>query len=206
MDELRDVGLPSPATSGPPEGEDPERRALARLAGTRPLAPRVVVPAAAEAAFYRLNHLEGRLDALFDGLVSDDPDEDEIEEVAPAARRLLAEHVLLDAWIDAFYDACRPLPPRLRVRRSGEAGRAATNGRPALLALRATWAAAWEDDAIVARLQAGAPLRPEPAAAIVHGDDRPLDARAQAEVEAAVGAGWRAYGTDDGAITRLEPA
>lgn len=204
MDELRDVGLPHPATAGPPPGEDPESRSLARLADERALAPRVVVPAAAEAAFYRLNHLGGRLDALFDGLASDDPDEDEIEEVAPEARRLLAGHVLLDVWVDAFYDACRPLPARLRVRRAGDAGRTATNGRPALLALRAVWADAWQDEAIVARLRAGGGVRPEPAATIVHGDDRPLDASAQATVEAVLGGDWRAFADADGAITRLE--
>jgi hypothetical protein len=204
MDELRDVGPPRPANAAPPPGEDAESRALARLADGLALAPRVVVPAAAEAAFYRLNHLGGRLDALFDGLASDDPDEDEIEEVAPEARRLLAGHVLLDVWVDAFYDACRPLPARLRVRRAGEAGRVTTNGRPALLALRAVWADAWQDDAIVARLRAGGPLRPEPAATIVHGDDRPVDARAQAAVDVASGGGWRAFAGEEGAIARLE--
>ena len=204
MDDLRDVGLPHSATSGPPPGDDPETRALARLADAVTLAPRVVVPAAAEAAFYRLNHLGGRLDALFDGLASDDPDEDEIDEVAPEARRLLAGHVLLDVWVDAFYDACRPLASRVRVRRDGEAGRVATNGRPALLALRAVWADAWEDEAIVARLRSGGPLRPDPAATIVHGDDRRVEATVQEAVDAVVGDGWRAFADRDGAITRLE--
>jgi hypothetical protein len=203
MDELRDVGLPLPPDDGPPLGNDPESRSLASLAGVVPYAPRVVVPAAAEAAFYRLNHLEGRLEALFDGVVSSDPDEDDIEEIAPEARRLLASHVLLDAWIDAFYDACRPLPARVRVRRAGRPGLAASNGRPALLALRSVWAAAWQDDAIVARLRAGGPLRPAPAPTLLHGDDRPADAATQATVTARVGSGWRAFVTADGALARL---
>jgi hypothetical protein len=205
MDELRDVGLPGPSTSAPPPGDDPESRALARLADELALAPRVVVAPAAEEAFYRLNHLDGRLTALFEGIASHDPDEDEIEEAAPAARRLLAGHVLLDAWVDAFYDACRSLPARVRVRRAGESGRAATNGRPALLALRRTWAEPWRDEAIVDRLRAGGPLRPRPAATIVHGDDRPADAALQAAVAQRIGTGWRAFLDEAGGLTRLEP-
>lgn len=207
MDELRDVGLPVPLGHRTPPGSDPESRALAAAAadGT-PLAPRVWIPAAAEAAFYRLNHLEGRLDALFSGVASDDPDEDEIEEIAPDARRLIAGHVLLDAWVDAFYDACRSLGPTLRVRRPGSAGRVATAGRPALLAVRAIWAERWEDDAIIARLRAGGGVRPEPAPVVVHAADAPAQPGA---VIAAPGTGPSAAATflaPDGRLTRLLPA
>jgi hypothetical protein len=79
----------------------------------------------------------------------------------------------------------------------------AANGRPALLAVRASWAEAWQDDAIVARLRAGGALRPTPAATIVHGDDGPADAATQATVTARIGSGWHAYATVDGALTRL---
>ena len=199
MEDLRDVGAPLFLGSHAPPGDDPESLWLGGLDGVAPRAPRVWVPAQAEAAF----HLETRLEALFEGVVDDDPDEDEIEEIAPEARSLLAGHVLLDAWVDAFYDACRPLGPRVRVRRPGEAGREATNGRPALLAVRAAWASAWSDDALLDRLRAGGGVRPVPRPLMVHAADAAApEARTEA-VRAHLGAPLHVFVEPDGGVTRL---
>ena len=135
----------------------PELGALARLAaaGVR-LAPLRVVPAEAEETFYRLNNLPAQLSALFSGLDLSNPDEDDLEERAPAAQALLRQHFLLDEFVDLFYAGLSGLPPRLRVRRpntpgSKEDGRVVTKGRPALLALKDTWTDDWTFDALWAR-------------------------------------------------------
>ncbi len=138
----------------------PELAALARLAaaGVR-LAPLRVVPAAAEETFYRLNNLPAQLSALFAGLELRDPDEDDLEERAPTAQALLRQHFLLDEFVDLFYAGLSGLPPRVRVRRPNvpgtqEPGRVVTKGRPALLALKDTWADDWSFGALWARTTA----------------------------------------------------
>lgn len=148
-----------------------EVEALRAAAATTPLAPRVWVPASVEAAFYRLNRLPPRLEALFDGVAGPDPDEDDVEDVAPEARALIAEHALMDLFVEAFYEVLRPLPAAVRVRRLGTAGRVAVRGRPALLALRATWADDFADEAIVRRLRAGGSVVPPARGTVVHADD-----------------------------------
>lgn len=162
--------VPVDASCWGPGGET-ERASLEALHGVVRLARRVVVPAAAEAAFYRLNQLPGRLEALFGNVVSRDPDEDDVEELAPDARALIAQHVLDDVFVEAFYEACGGLTERVRVRRLGEAGDVALRGRPALLAMRAIWAEAWTDAAITERLRNTGELLPPPRAVIVHGAD-----------------------------------
>lgn len=135
----------------------PELGALRTLAtaGFR-VAPIGVVPAAAEETFYRLNNLPAQLSALFAGLDLTDADEDDLEERAPAAVRLVRSHFLLDEFVDLFYAGLAGLPPRLRVRRphapgAAATGRVVTRGRPALLALKETWADEWSFGALVAR-------------------------------------------------------
>ncbi len=139
------------------DSSSPELEALAQLgaAGVR-LAPLRVVPAAAEETFYRLNNLPTQLSALFSGLDLTDPDEDDLEERAPTAQRLLRQHFLLDEFVDLFYAGLAELPARLRVRRlnapgTEAAGRVVTKGRPALLALKDTWMDDWSFDALWAR-------------------------------------------------------
>lgn len=205
MDALNDVGSPFPPSSARPIDASDESRALASLEAPLERSPRVWIPAAAEASFYRLNHLDVAIAERFAGIAGPDPDEDDVEEVAPEVRRLIADHVLLDAWVDAFYDACRPLGPRVRLRRPNQAGASALNGRPALLALRAAWAETWSDDAIVARLRAGGNLRAPASPFVVHADDRPAETSVAAAVERQIGKGWSAYTDDSGAITRLAP-
>ncbi len=124
------------------------------------LAPLRLVPAAAEESFYRLNNLPGRLNALFSGLDFSDPDEDDIEELAPEAQALLNTHYLLDEFVDLFYEGLKGLPGRVRLRRPqvGRArppGRVAARGRPALLALKHLWADDWSFEELTARLKKG---------------------------------------------------
>ncbi|CAN5886285.1 hypothetical protein BH24DEI2_BH24DEI2_20690 [soil metagenome] len=116
-------------------------------------APVLVVPAAAEERFYRLNNLVPQLEALFKNVDPADPDEDDLEEFAPDALALFKTHFLLDEFIDVFYDALHVLPPDVRVRRPGRAGVKSARGRPALVALKDTWAADWSFEALEARLE-----------------------------------------------------
>ena len=124
-------------------------------------APLRLVPAAAEETFYRLNNLPGRLSALFKGVDFADPDEDDVEELAPEAQQLLRSHYLLDEFVDLFYDGLRGLPGRVRLRRPQEAGealrrgRVASRGRPALLALKNLWTDDWSFEGLMARLKTG---------------------------------------------------
>ena len=137
---------------------EPELSALQRLedAGLT-LAPLRVVPAEVEETFYRTNNLPAQLSALFRGLDLSNPDEDDIEELAPEAQALLKAHFLLDGAIDLFYEGLSPLPSRVRVRRSGatdeESGLTATRGRPALIALKNIWVADWSFEALMTRLE-----------------------------------------------------
>ena len=151
------ISLTDPAAAD----TSPELAALAQLAaaGVR-LAPLRVVPSTAEETFYRLNNLPAQLSALFAGLDLSDPDEDDLEELAPAAQTLLRQHFLLDEFVDLFYTGLAGLPARLRVRRPNTLkteggtvaeGRVVTKGRPALLALKDTWADDWSFDALWAR-------------------------------------------------------
>ena len=138
---------------------EPELSALQRLgdAGLT-LAPLRVVPAEVEEAFYRTNNLPTQLNNLFRGLDLSNPDEDDIEELAPEAQGLLKAHFLLDEAIDLFYGGLSPLPSRVRVRRpsadpKGKPGRSATRGRPALIALKNTWVDDWSFESLMTRLE-----------------------------------------------------
>ena len=208
MDEsLTGAGAPWPARSDAPPAMPGEAAELARLAGEVPLAPRVWIPAEAEEAFYRLNHLPPRLRELFAPIASRDPDEDDIEDIAPAARDLLARHALLDSWVDAFYDAVAPLPDRVRVRRPGTPGRTAARGRPALLALRAVWAEAWSDAAVTARLRATGSVALDAAPVLIHdAEDASAAPELAARVAEVLGTPTAVAARDDGAVTRLGSA
>lgn len=155
--------VPLSATATDPAAP-PELGALLRLAEAGfKVAPLRVVPDAAEETFYRLNNLPAQLSALFRGLDLTDPDEDDLEERAPEAQGLVRAHFLLDEFVDLFYAGLDGLPAQLRVRRlaapaeselssgSSLAGRVVTRGRPALLALKETWADDWSFPALRAR-------------------------------------------------------
>ena len=160
--------LPGPSllTSLRPDevgGRHPELAALKTLhLNGVPVAPVLVVPAGAEERFYRLNNLAPQLAALFHGVDPADPDEDDLEEFAPAALALFKTHFLLDEFIDLFYDALTALPGNLQVRRPGQPGLKSVRGRPALVALKDTWAADWSFEALAERLGRTRALVPEP--------------------------------------------
>lgn len=204
----RDVTVPlRVGPDGPPPvpGEPADLAAVA--AAGLPVASAVWVPAAAEEAFYALNRLPPRLVELFDDVDPWDPDEDDIEERSPLARALLARHVLLDDWIDAFYEQLAGLPSSVRVRRPDSEGRVCTRGRPALLALRATWADDWRDDEVLARLRASGSVAVEAGPVFVQdAADAPAPAALARRVEGIVGGPREVYALADGSITRAESA
>lgn len=147
----------------------PELAALAALSRAGlPVADVVVVPGAIEERFYRLNNLPRRLQRLFAAVDPEDPDEDDVEEAAPAAEALIAQHFLLDEVIDDFYAATRRLPAALRVRRAEEDGEIAVRGRPALLALKHTYQRDWSYQAVWGRLAAGRGVALEARPVLVH--------------------------------------
>jgi hypothetical protein len=133
-----------------------------------PVAPVVVVPAPAEEEFYRLNNLATRLEALFCAVDLVDPDDEDVEDLAPAAQALVAGHYLLDEFIDAFYESTAALPETIRVRRPGDDGFVARRGRASLLALKGSWSGDWAFDAIWARLSAGGALLPRARPTLLH--------------------------------------
>ncbi len=121
------------------------------------LAPLRILPEATEEQFYRLNNLPAQLSALFAGLDLVDPDEDDLEELAPEAQRLIRAHYLLDEVVDGFYAGLEGLPQSLRVRRLNtddtvSTGRPVRRGRPALLALKELWAEDWAFEPLWARV------------------------------------------------------
>lgn len=138
-----------------PLRHDPEIAALLTLRGAGfSIAPLRIVEAEAEESFYRLNNLPARLNHLFSGVDPADPDEDDIEELAPEAQHLVYTNFLLDEWIDGFYESLASLPGTLRLRHpSSLPGHTAVRGRPALLALKALWAQAWSFERLMARLE-----------------------------------------------------
>lgn len=116
------------------------------------VAPLAIVPAGVEERFYRLNNLAPQLEALFRRVDLSDPDEDDLEELAPEALALFKAHFLLDEFIDLFYEVLKALPEGLHVRRPSRAGLTSVRGRPALVALKATWAEDWSFEALSERL------------------------------------------------------
>lgn len=171
------------------------------------VAPMAVVPVAVETEFYRLNALPRRIKALFRGVDLRDPDEEDLEDIAPAAAGLVREHALLDEVIESFYEAMVGLPHELEVRRAGSGGVMATRGRPALLALKRLWAADWTAEALTLRLAAqDGGLTPSAAPVLVHGRSGLADAGTSAAVSEALGRQLRAWTDPAGLLTRLSPA
>ncbi len=156
----------------PPQVEPDEHSEIAWLLRAEragiPVAPMVVVPTDVEAGFYALNNLPEQLRRLFDGVAGDDPDEDDLEDIAPHARELVRGRALLDEVIERLYDAFTTLPERVVVRREGADGVATWRGRDALLALKRIWVDDWEVDAIASRLRAGHGLAPRGHSVLVH--------------------------------------
>jgi hypothetical protein len=169
--------------------DDPELETLRRAAADGvAVAPVLVVPSGVEADFYRLNNLPQRLAALFDGVDLDDPDEDDIDEIAPEAQALVGSHALLEEVVEALYERSAELGAELVVRRAGSAGTRVPNGRPALLALKRTWIDDWSAEALLERLVGGRGLAPPARPVLFHG---PEARRAEAfGTSAGIGEAW----------------
>ena len=183
-----------------------EVAALAHLAAAGlPLGSVVVVPAQVEERFYRLNNLPERLTRLFAAVDPTNPDEDDVEEAAPEAERLVRQHYLLDEFIDDFYRATAALPDRLRVRRPLEAGGSALRGRPALMALKRTYQRDWGYDAVWERLSVHGAIALEARPVLLHDDaEGTPSAELVARVREALGPGARPRVTADGRIVGID--
>lgn len=144
--------------------------ALARLEDAGMPLGVVVLPAAIEESFYRLNNLPPRLARLYQGLDPVDPDEDILEEAEDAADRLLAESYLLDDLIDAIYASVQGLPSAVTVRRAGSAGVTATGARGALLAVKRCYRTDWTATAVLRRLRTGGRLGVDARPVLVHAE------------------------------------
>lgn len=171
-----------------------------------PIAPMAVLPAPVEAAFYRWNNLPARLERLLAEIDVRDPDEDDLDELLPAAAAWVLEHALLDEVVDAFYGALVGLPTRVSVRRPGADGSVADRGRPALLAVKRTWAADWALPAVMRRVEAGGGWLPAARPVLVHAADLRVDPEVAAAAAAAAGRPVTAWSDAEGRVARLTVA
>jgi glycerol-3-phosphate O-acyltransferase len=188
------------------EARMPELAALAALqAQGIAVAPLLVISGAVEELFYRSNNLAPQLLQLFAAVDHLNPDEDELEDVAPEAVRLLMQNYLLEEVIDGFYDAVALLPRDLRIRRPGSAGAATQRGRAALLALKRVWAADWTVDALFDRLSATGRIELAERPVLLHATDAPVTGTAmQRRVAAVLGRSVGVNADAAGNITRLD--
>jgi hypothetical protein len=131
-----------------------ELTALKKLhAGGLPISPILIVPAALEEHFYRLNNLPEQLSKLFSKVNLKRPDEDHLEDLAPQAQSLIKRHYFLDEIIDMLYLALTPLPNQVTVRRPQENGIIALKGRPTLMALKNIWVQNWSFENLLERIE-----------------------------------------------------
>lgn len=206
---------PDDAPVPPDDGASPDDRATPGDGGTEltwlrraeslgvPIAPMAVVAAQVEAAYYHLNQLGPRIEAHFSHVDARDPDEDDLEELAPDVVDWVLGHALLDEVVEAFYDALVGLPPRVVVRRSGAPGVVALRGRPALLAVKRIWSRDWSFAALGARLAAGGDVMPRPGPVLVHTAEVHVDPEAADAASAALGREVGAWCDPQGRLVRL---
>lgn len=187
-----------------------EPAAVAELAWLRraealgvPIAPMAVVTPEVERDFYRLAQLEPWVRARFADVDPRDPDEDDLEELAPEVAAWVLDSALLVEVVEGFYEALRGLPDRVRVRRPGGDGLLALRGRPALVAVKRVWAADWAPHALAARLAAGGDWLPEPRPVLVHAAAVHADPTVAAAATAAIGREVAAWCDGDGRLARL---
>lgn len=190
------------------ESTEPELEALSILAECgMEVARIVVVPPAAEAEFYRLNNLGDRLRLHFAGVKLSDPDDEDIEDLAPGAQSLVSGHFLLDEFIDRFYDAISGMPRELRVRRPGEDGLLVSGSRAGLLSVKGAWSADWAFEALWSRLSSGGPLVPAPRPLLLH--PAPLEvlpSELSHDASALLGKSLRLMGHPESGISRIVAA
>lgn len=168
-----------------------------------PIAPMAIVTEAVERDFYRLAQLEPRVLGHFANVDPRDPDEDDLEDLVPDVAAWVLDAALLVEVVEGFYEAQAGLSPRVRVRRAGAEGVVAVRGRPALVAVKRTWAAAWTPTAVAARLAAGGAWMPRPAPVLVHDADLRPDADAASAASAALGREVDAWSDARGRLARL---
>jgi hypothetical protein len=184
----------------------PELAALAALhAEDIPVAQLLVVPGRIEEEFYRTNNLVPQLQQLFRGLNLTDPDEDELEDVAPGAMRLIEEHYLLDEVVDGFYEAVTVLPQEVRIRRPDSAGKLVRRGRASLLELKRIWARDWSVDALFRRLTASGSIELAERPVLLHAADEPAPDEVRRRASALLGREVRVWVDAGRRVTRLEP-
>ncbi len=168
-----------------------------------PIARIVIIPAAFEESFYRLNNLPEQLQLLFSHVDLHDPDEDDIEDIIPEAQALLKHHYLLDETIDQVYTAIQDLAFDLRVRRSEASGLLASRGRPALLALKTLWSADWSFEAIMQRLQQSPSIALEARPILIHAADEPVPSTLRKQWQPALPPDRQVWWQTEVGITRL---
>lgn len=117
------------------------------------VSPTLIVHASLEEHYYKLNNLPAQLSKLFKHVNLQNPDEDDIEELEPAAVALFKKHFFLDEDIDKFYESLKALPDKVCLRSPSKKGKAFSKGRPSLIALKDHWAKNWTFDAIMTRLE-----------------------------------------------------
>lgn len=188
--------------SGQPEQELEELAELHRSGVA--VAPVMVVPAASQESFYRYGNLVRQLSELFLGVDPKDPDEDDLEELAPTAMALVTGSYLLDEVIDDFYETAVLLPEARRVRRPGEPGLEARGQRASLLAVKRLWAADWSFGVLCERLARTASFTLEARPILVHATDGlSTDPTLNGEVARRLGRPAQVFVTADGAVSRL---
>ena len=168
-----------------------------------PITPMAIVTEAIERDFYRLAQLEPRVLGHFATVDPNDPDEDDLEDLVPDVAAWVLDAALLVEVVEGFYEAQEGLAARVRVRRSGADGVLAVRGRPALVAVKHTWAAAWTPAAVAARLAAGDGWMPRPAPVLVHDADLHPDADVARAASAAIGRDVDAWCDLQGRLARL---
>lgn len=167
----------------------------------------MLMRASSQEEFYRYGNLVRQLHQLFSAVDPADPDEDDLEELAPAAMALVTGSYLLDEVIDAFYETVSLLPAERRVRRPGSAGLEARGSRGSLLALKRIWAADWSFEALEQRLRSTASFAVDARPVLVHAaDTESLQRPLLDQVAAALGEQSRVWVTADGSISRLAAA
>lgn len=187
-------------------GQDEEELdLLASLhAGGLAVAPIMLVPPESQESFYRYGNLVRQLSEVFRAVDPADPDEDDLEELAPEAMALITGSYLLDEVIDGFYETVAGLPELRRVRRPGRAGMEARGQRASLLAVKRLWADDWSFEVLAERLTETASFRLEARPLLVHAADAPTpDRNLLAAVADILGRPSAVYVAADGAITRL---
>lgn len=167
----------------------------------------VVLGAALEEQFYRLNNLPRQLAAAYQGLDPADPDEDILEEAEPDAMRLIAEHYLLDETVDAFYQALSALPAAVVLRRpDAQDGRSASHPRGALLELKRLFQDDWSVDALLGRLALTASLAIDARPVLVAPAAERHDPAASDRATELLGTKVSVWLDQDGGLTRVLPA